>query len=225
MKKALTFIAVFLFTATVTAHVVPAGRSQPVVIEDKGFTSKFASSLERLNMPCEASGVPGKYDERMRRAVKRYWSIERRAYHCVLKAQAWTESDFREDVVSPVGAEGLFQFMPHTWEEWKHKVNLPGAKAKEAGASIRAGAAYMEWLQDRWLWNRTEKCRIELALASYNAGMGNIIKAQRESGMAVCWNDGISDALPRVTGHHAKETQDYVHRITTRYETLTGSEW
>jgi len=54
--------------------------------------------------------------------------------------------------------------------------------------------------------------RWDLARASYNAGMGNLLKAQKAAGGATRYADIIS-ALPQITGHHSKETTTYVKRI------------
>ena len=48
--------------------------------------------------------------------------------------------------------------------------------------------------------------------AGYNAGNGNILKAQELSGGERCW-DGIAPYLYLVTGHYSRETIQYVWRI------------
>jgi len=55
--------------------------------------------------------------------------------------------------------------------------------------------------------------------ASYNAGAGNIIRAQSLCGGALDWT-GIAPCLPQVTGHHAHETITYVERIDRWYRSL-----
>ena len=193
----------------------------PYSITAKGFMQ----ALEQERSTCDGGEVTTQYDELIKKAVNRYWSIERRAYWCWLKAQMWTESDFRENVVSSARATGLLQIVPETFDEWSDRIGIPHAKATDAKSNIRVAAAYMEFLQDRWIWNRTGSCRIELAAASYNAGFGSILTAQRLSGMQKCWYLGINSSLIQVTGSHAKETKDYVNRIISRYEILSGDTW
>ena len=176
----------------------------------------------RANLPdaCASRLAPSTYDRRIYAAAQHYWAPQRRSRWCVLKAQMWAESDFRPNVVSRVGAEGLAQFMPATWREVAKKLNISNP-ATDPSAAIKAQAYYMEDLAGKWSSPRPQGCRLRLASASYNAGFGNILKAQGASGMAACWNR-IGPALPSVTGRHAKETRAYVDRIDRQYEELTG---
>ena len=50
------------------------------------------------------------------------------------------------------------------------------------------------------------------ALASYNAGLGNILKAQKLSGNQRKWND-IKKYLSNITGRNSLETINYVASI------------
>ena len=65
---------------------------------------------------------------------------------------------------SPVGAMGGFQFMPKTWQEWGKGSAYNMTNATEAAAK------YLRYLIDK------NKGNIDLALASYNAGFGNVKK-------------------------------------------------
>lgn len=154
------------------------------------------------------------YDTEFRRAAERYMPVATAAWGWqVLKAQCYQESLLKADAVSPVGAKGLCQFMPATWQEAIAGLNLPrDASAFMPEYSIRAAAWYMQRQRAVWKAPRPEWDRHTLALASYNAGAGNLIKAQRVAG-GVAGARPILDALPQVTGHHAQETQTYVDRI------------
>ena len=70
----------------------------------------------------------------------------------------------------------------------------------------------MARLQKGWSSPRPQLERHRLAQSSYNAGAGNIIKAQSLCGGARDWAD-IAPCLPRVTGRHAAETIGYVDAI------------
>jgi hypothetical protein len=118
-------------------------------------------------------------------------------------AQVRQESAFQVRAVSHVGARGLAQFMPSTWAQWGR-----GADPFDPVAGIDAQHRYMIWLEAR-TWEPAA------ALAGYNAGLGNVRKAQ-----VVASSMGLTDSrawlrvgLPRVTGRHAAETQGYVDRI------------
>jgi membrane-bound lytic murein transglycosylase MltF len=96
-----------------------------------------------------------------------------------------------------------------------------GEVARELGISggphtefaIDAGAYYMAKLRRIWRAERTTLERHQLAQASYNAGAGNILKAQRFCGHARLWRT-VRECLHLVTGaRNAQETKTYVERI------------
>jgi membrane-bound lytic murein transglycosylase F len=58
--------------------------------------------------------------------------------------------------------------------------------------------------------------RFKLSAASYNAGIGNLLKAQNHCNNARLYDDVIP-CLPRVTGRHSKETIGYVQNIVYRW--------
>lgn len=136
-----------------------------------------------------------------------------------LIAQAVQESRFNAKAVSPVGAKGIAQFMPATANEvasdLKHlKLFGNGFDREDEKQSIYAQVHYMNKLFKQWSWKRTDASRMQLALASYNAGTGNILKAQKESGGKRHWLE-IKGFLKRVTGHNSKETIKYISNITS----------
>jgi soluble lytic murein transglycosylase-like protein len=135
-----------------------------------------------------------------------------------LKAQAFQESRFDPDAISPVGAMGVMQIMPKTWEQGKAQKWAIG-NPYNAEDSIYAGAYYMGYLIGQWKSKRPAIDRFALALASYNAGIGNILKAQAEKGGSNLYSDIIS-GLPDITGVHSKETIQYVKRIFGYYSDL-----
>ena len=81
-----------------------------------------------------------------------------------LRAIAHAESGFREDAVSPKGAQGVMQLMPATAKQYR--VKNPFA----AGDSIRGGAALLADLLRRYKGDH------QLAAAAYNAGIGAVTK-------------------------------------------------
>jgi hypothetical protein len=154
---------------------------------------------------------PDRYDAPIRRAVARYWPD----YPDWLswKAQLYQESRLDPRAVSPVGAAGLAQFMPATWHEVAREMRLPPGASPHGEIAIEAGAYYMARLRRAWIAPRPQGERHTLAQASYNAGLGSILKAQALCGGAPDW-DGILPCLSRVTGaRNARETATYVTRI------------
>ncbi len=67
-----------------------------------------------------------------------------------------------------------------------------------------------------WKSPRPPLDRHTLALGSYNAGIGNLLKAQRLCDNARLY-DEIIPCLPRVTGHHSAETIGYTRNIVERW--------
>lgn len=136
-----------------------------------------------------------------------------------LKAQAYQESLFDPEAVSPAGARGIMQFMPETWLEMQDKYNDDATLSEDpfdVEASIHLGAAYMSRLINVWKRDRPKMDRYALALSSYNSGLGNIIKAQAAVGDPALYADIIL-GLPQITGDHSRETITYVHRIFNYY--------
>lgn len=128
------------------------------------------------------------------------------------KAQLLAESGLNPVAVSHVGAMGLGQFMPDTWTDMEQQLKFRGS-AFNPYLNIQASAYYMSKLRAQFKQHRPERDRHSLALAAYNAGLGNVLKAQKLGGGSLYYTPMIK-ALPSVTGQkHSKETRDYVNRI------------
>jgi soluble lytic murein transglycosylase-like protein len=66
-----------------------------------------------------------------------------------LRAVLRAESAGDPHAVSAAGAMGLMQLMPGTWKEVRRTLNL-GADPFDPHDNIAAGAAYLQWLHDRY---------------------------------------------------------------------------
>lgn len=142
------------------------------------------------------------------------------------KAQLIAESNLDPNARSPVGAMGLAQFMPDTWGDAREANGWPLiASPFDPWYAIEGYGWYMRKLWGQWSSPRPQADRLKLTQASYNAGLGNILKAQRlarqpgEFSAPVDY-DTIIAALPQVTGEHAQETINYVRRIAAIYSGL-----
>ncbi|GGA80705.1 hypothetical protein GCM10011369_23320 [Neiella marina] len=80
----------------------------------------------------------------------------------------------------------------------------------------------MRQLNKGWSSPRPQGERYKLALASYNAGFGNLLKAQAKCNGAVLYAP-IIHCLPDITGKHSKETIDYVRYIERYHWAMVSS--
>lgn len=137
----------------------------------------------------------------------------------LLKAQGIQESQLDLNAKSPAGALGLMQFMPLTWEEWSKKSGYLNTQPTDPEAAIYTAACYMKYLIKQWSSPRPEIDRYCLAMASYNAGLGNILQAQEQARGGLMYASIIKH-LHLVTGDHSRETVWYCKKILGYYSDL-----
>ena len=101
------------------------------------------------------------------------------------------ESHFNTGAVSPKGARGLMQLMPGTAARFGVR------RAHDAAQNISGGTRYLRELLNRF------NNRVDLVLASYNAGEGAVAK--------------FGNRVPPY-----KETRNYVKKISYRYKRTTA---
>lgn len=156
---------------------------------------------------------PVKYDEQIQASTRKFWPDY--PDWKLWKSQLWQESRLDPDARSPVGAQGLAQMMPATWDDISRALGYGMVSRTLAGPAIEGGAYYMAQLRRTWAGRGREvDARNALAEASYNAGTGSVLKAQRKCSDALLWVD-IAPCLPFVTGSDfARQTTDYVRMIT-----------
>lgn len=167
-----------------------------------------------------AGTITSRYDEIFRKYTRSYFG---RMPWQWFKAQAIQESSLRPYAESPVGAMGLMQVMPATFQEVRRELGLPNTPF-DPETNVRAGIHYNLKCFRFWIEDRSFEQKIKLMLASYNAGAGNILQAQkRVRNQRLCdgkhW-DCIQKGLPHVTGRHAKETIQYVTKIENYYRVI-----
>ena len=148
------------------------------------------------------------YDPHFRKYAKRYFGphFDWRWF----KAQAIAESRLDPGARSPVGARGVMQLMPATFEEIRRE-NPHFIDLDEPRWNIAAGIYYDRQLFRKWR-GLPEMDRLYLALASYNAGYGRVRSGYRKASEPVKgWND-VRDHLPG-------QTRAYVGKIQGLMET------
>ncbi|HYE27231.1 MAG TPA: lytic transglycosylase domain-containing protein [Allosphingosinicella sp.] len=116
------------------------------------------------------------------------------------------ESSFDRAAVSHAGARGLMQLMPGTARETAGKVGLPydfGRLTSDPAYNIMLGSSYFARLLDEWGGHAA------LAVASYNAGAGNVRRWVRENGDP----RGGADIVSWIEAIPYSETRNYVQRV------------
>ena len=133
-----------------------------------------------------------------------------------LKAQAIAESGLQADVRSRVGAVGLMQVMPRTFEDIRQQNPEIQGGLDQPRWNIAAGIWYDRQNFVIWRASRPLADKLKFMFASYNAGRGNVLRAQRlalADGLDGTRWESIQDRLPAVTGRHGRETLGDVNRI------------
>ena len=148
------------------------------------------------------------YDHLFRKYTKHYFGAHF-DWHW-FKAQAIAESALNPDAQSQMGARGLMQILPSTYQEIKAQ-NPFLADISDPRWNIAAGIYYDRQLYRKWKQKhdiRTDE-RLKFAFASYNAGYGNVLKAYKR---AVGKHDEVRE-WPHVAPFAPAETRNYVSRI------------
>ena len=159
------------------------------------------------------SAVTDRYDDAFRKYTKRFFgpAFDWR----IFKAQSMTESNLNPDAVSRVGARGLMQLMPSTFEDIRTR-NPELGQINDPEWNIAAGIYYNRQLWRQWQSGVAEAERKPFMFGSYNAGRGTILRAQKVAiGKSLdehVWIN-IRNVAPEVPGWRHRETIDYIQRI------------
>ncbi|KLN54702.1 membrane-bound lytic murein transglycosylase F [Variovorax paradoxus] len=143
----------------------------------------------------------------LKREAQRVWGLD--APVATFAAQVHQESRWRVDARSPVGAQGLAQFMPST-ASWIGGVypSLGERAPLNPTWALRGLVTYDKWLFDR-IKADSECERMAFALSAYNGGLGWVYKRQQRSvepgvclGVTCSINPGIHPASQRENAHY-----------------------
>lgn len=144
------------------------------------------------------------YKKEYSECVSKYaqmYNIDENLIYSIIKV----ESNFEANAVSSQNAQGLMQLMYATAEEVarKNNIELTEENILEPDINIKLGTIYLSTLLEKY------EC-IEVALAAYNAGSGNVDK----------WieNGIIKEDGSDIENIPFKETNNYVRKIIRDYE-------
>ena len=183
-----------------------------------------AAFLAALAAPRDAS-AQGKrdvdrYDQSFRKYSKRYFGVG--FDWRVFKAQAMAESQMNPNARSWVGARGLMQLMPSTFKDIQSNASGFGS-IDDPEWNIAAGILHDRDMWRRWARDSIESDRREFMFASYNAGEGTIMNAQRacvaRSLDRRAWRS-VETVAPEVPRWRYRETLGYVRKIRNGLDSM-----
>lgn len=153
----------------------------------------------------EKRAYPLLYEDIIKKYAKEY-SLDPYLLAAIIK----TESGFREDAVSRVGALGLMQLMPSTaeWISGKVGEDYREDMLTDPDTNIRYGCWYLRFLTDRFGDD------LPAVLAAYNAGHNKVSEWLRD--------DAISPGgtLGEIPYPEAKQYVERVYHAVEKYKQL-----
>ena len=180
------------------ARSLGAPRLSPVVVENHPEIARqiryYSSGRGGRDSMAVWLRRAGTYVEMIRGTLAKY------GVPAELLAVAMIESGLQAEAVSPMGATGMWQFMPDTARDYQLRVNEEFDERRDPGLAADAAARHLRDLFlsfDDWL----------LALAAYNAGENRIRDVISEVGNDDFWT------MARRSELMADETRHYVPKV------------
>ena len=172
------------------------------------------------------------YRGQLIREARAVWGME--APVAIFAAQIHTESNWRNDVTSFAGAQGLAQFMPSTAAWLPSVAPETGTPAPFSPAwSLRACVTYDKWLYDRLRPMRAASLavceRMAFTLSGYNGGIGWVGKdralAARTGRNPDRWFGNVEDVNAGRNKSAIRENRRYVTLIFQRQSAYVAAGW
>lgn len=152
-------------------------------------------TVEKLIYPQKYSNYVEEYSEK--------FNVDKMLVYAIIK----TESSFNSDAVSEVGAVGLMQIMPETFDWLQTKLppkqKLGSDALFDPETNIRYGVFFLSLLQE-------EFDDTELTIAAYHAGRGRVNEWLDDSSISP---DGVS-----IGEFPSRTTAHYVDKVTKNIE-------
>ena len=131
------------------------------------------------------------------------WSKKRQLNPFLVTSLIRQESRFEKEIKSPVGATGLMQVMPDTGKWISPQIDLKEYSLTDPEDNIILGTWYLDYTHD------TYKNNSMLAIASYNAGPGNVSKWVARYSLKDM--DEFAENIP------FPETKNYIETVFSNY--------
>jgi membrane-bound lytic murein transglycosylase MltF len=180
---------------------------------------KAGNAMERVAVARASRKISREYDPSFRKYTKRFFGplFDWRYF----KAQGFAESGLTASAKSWVGARGVMQLMPSTYQQIaSHRPEFGTIDQPEW--NIAAGIMHDRYLWELWGKEVPESERHRFMFASYNAGEGTITRARAVARTKLgdpAWLN-IEQVAPTVQRWRYSETIGYVHRIDSTYARL-----
>lgn len=170
-------------TATILAQQATATKTNPSPTHKQAAIQSYTNQANALQSSSKAKqkAPTSKYNNIIREAANKY-GVDENLIHSIIKM----ESNYNPKVKSHAGAAGLMQLMPVTARE------VGVTDRYDIRQNIFGGTAYFSKML------KNQNGNVQLALASYNAGPGNVRKY---------------GGIPPF-----KETQNYVRKVMEHYK-------
>jgi membrane-bound lytic murein transglycosylase F len=139
------------------------------LLYNKYFKNIRSGRIARSEYSSFSGGKLSPYDKSIKKAsklIKWDWRL--------LASMIYQESEFKPNVKSWVGAYGLMQMMPSTFE--KYDLDTTATPSQQ----IIAGVRYLKYLEKQLPPEVTDSAeQIKFTLAAYNSGIGHVLDARR----------------------------------------------
>ncbi len=159
-----------------------------------------------VTLPVQDERWTTAYDHDFRKYTKHYFgpNVDWRWF----KAQGIVESGLKPNVKSDAGAKGVMQILPSTYAEIKRS-NPHLSRIDDPRWNIAAAIYYDRVMYRKWQDGLPIAERLKLAFASYNAGLGGVLKAYDRAQARVSGVRAWKQVAPFAPG----QTRVYVLRI------------
>ena len=180
---------------TDTDHVLAGELATSLARPDLGVIASRQARLSGARDPIRV-GFP---QVKVPASMESHWTM--------IHALTRQESQFDREALSPVGARGLMQLMPATAREQAGKLGLPWVPSELTANptyNVMLGSSFFDRMMTYY------KGSYVLAIASYNAGPGNVNKFIRANGDP---RDGRVDVIDWIEAIPLSETRAYVQKV------------